>query len=79
MTTPINKIPKLLLNREQIARHAEALGAMVYASSLPRAYLIRDDEEVIIITQRNGYLRLRKADIENLIDELANIQEDMNR
>ena len=74
-----NKIPKIKLNREQIARSAEALGAVVYASSLPGAYLIRDDEEVIIITHSNGYLRLRKANIEDLIEELANIQEDMNR
>lgn len=74
-----NKIPKIKLNREQIARNAEAIGAVVYASSLPRAYLIRDDEEVIIITHNNGYLRLREADIDNLIEELANIQEDMKR
>lgn len=73
-------IARQLLNVEAIARRAEAIpGVMVYASYLPSAYLIRHDEEVLIITRRNGYLRLDAEDIPSLIEELANTLEDTRR
>lgn len=73
-------IPKIHIDTEAIASRAEAIpGAMVYASDLPSAYLIRHDEEVLIITRRNGYLRLDAEDIPSLIEELANTLEDTRR
>lgn len=72
-----SKIPRLRLLIEQIANRAEAQGLTVYASSLPAAYLIRADEEVLVVTHRKGYLRIKKEHIQPLIEELANIQEDM--
>lgn len=72
-------IARQLLDVEAIARRAEAIpGVMVYASYLPEAYLIRlTNEEVLVVTGRNGYLRLRAKDIRPLIEELENILEDM--
>ena len=72
-----NRIPRLRLRIEQLANCAEAQGLTVYASSLPAAYLIRADEEVLVITHKKGYLRIKKEHIQPLIEELANIQEDM--
>lgn len=74
------KIPKIKLDTEVIANRAEAIpDAMVYASDLPSAYLIRHDEEVLIVTRRNGYLMLDAEDISSLIEELANTLEDIRR
>lgn len=74
------QIPRFKLDTEVIANRAEAIpGAMVYASDLPSAYIIRQDAEALIITRRNGYLRLRAEDIPSLIEELANTLEDIRR
>ena len=74
------KIPRIKLDTEVIANRAEAIpGAKVYASDLPSAYLIRHDEEVIIITRHKGYLSLNAEDIPSLIEELANTLEDIKR
>lgn len=74
------EIPPLRLNTEKIANRAEAIpGAMVYASDLPSAYIIRHDKEALIITRRSGYLKLNAEDIPSLIEELANTLEDIRR
>lgn len=74
-------IARQLLDVEAIARHAEAIpGVMVYASYLPEAYLIRlTNEEALIVTGRDGYLRVKAKDIKPLIEELDNILEDMKK
>lgn len=75
-----NSIAPQILDIESIARKAETIpGAMVYASDLPKTYLIRlTSEEALIVTAKNGYLRLKAKNIKPLIEELENILEDIN-
>lgn len=75
----MKRIPRIRLNEEVIANRAEALGMTVYASDLPNAYMIRSDEEVLITTRASGYLRMKQEALPILMEELANIQEDLNR
>ena len=72
-------ITRQLLDVESIARNAETIpGVMVYASDLPKAYLIRlTNEEALIVTAKDGYLRLKAKNIKPLIEELENILEDI--
>lgn len=73
------EIYKQHLDIEALARKAETIpGAMVYASDLPEAYIVRlTNEEALIMTGRNGHLRIKAKHIRSLIEELENILEDM--
>ena len=75
----MKRIPRIRLDEEVIANRAEALEMIVYASDLPNTYLIRSEGEILITTRDNGYLRIDAEDLQALREELANIEEDLNR
>ena len=71
-------IPKIRLDIEQIATRAETMPhAFVYDSTLRSTYLMRRQNEILIITGNKGYLRIKKDDVPALVEELQNIKEDM--
>lgn len=73
-------LPKLRLNIEEIAIKAERLPhAFVYDSALRSTYLMRRQDEILVITGSKGYLRIKKDDVPALAEELLNIKEDMER
>ena len=75
----MKRIPRIRLDEEVIANRAEALGMIAYASDLPNTYMIRSEGEILITTRDNGYLRIDTEDLQALREELANIEEDLNR
>lgn len=75
----MKRIPRIRLDEEAIANRAEALEMIVYASALPNTYLIRSEGEILITTRDHGYLRIDAENLPSFREELANIEEDLNR
>ena len=75
----MKRIPRIRLDEEAIANRAETLEMIVYASDLPNTYLIRSEGEILITTRDHGYLRIDAENLPAFREELANIEEDLNR
>ena len=75
----MKRIPRIRLDEEAIANRAEALEMIVYASDLPNTYLVRSEGEILITTRDHGYLRIDAENLPAFREELANIEEELNR
>lgn len=76
----LTKIPELALNHEQILRTAEGYKCLVtYDSDIHCSGYIADEDKIVFLTRRNGYVRLTHDDARELIEELSYILGDIER
>ena len=74
------KIPQLGLDVETIMRIAEGTKVLVtYDSDVRSAAYIADEDQIVFLTRRNGYIRLKMKDAEKVVKELSYIIEDAER
>lgn len=74
------KIPRLKLNVSRILDKAEALPeTLTYESNNEGTAYVAGKEEILVFTSRKGYLRLRIEEARQMMVEIGNIIEDMER
>ena len=61
------------------AADTDKYDTVTFASAIRGMTQIIDNEEAAIVTTRNGYLRIKSQDIPILIEELANLHEEIER
>lgn len=75
-----NKIPRLRLRISALLYKAEQNNDLItYESSIPSLAYITDGQEILIVTNRRGYLRIQGDRIKQLTEELKAIREDNER
>ena len=76
----MKRIPRISLALERIMTTAETYNDLVtYDSDIRGAGYVADDEEVLVITTRHGYLRLRQEEVPKLASEILYIAEEIER
>ena len=76
----LNKIPPLKLNLENILKTADGIRELIsYDSIISGCGYVTDLKEALIVTRGRGYLRIRKDEIPNLIEELTFLEGDIER
>ena len=76
----MTKIPELALDQESILRTAEGYRCLVtYDSDIKCAGYIVDEDKIVFLTRRNGYIRLKPIEALKLIEELSYIIGDIER
>lgn len=80
MNRILRKIPNIRLDTEQIMRLVDANRDIIgFPSLLPSTGYAIDREEALVITGSRGFLRIKAEDIRTLREELAWIEEEMER
>ena len=79
-TKLMTKLPEIALDHECILRTAEGYRCLVtYDSDIKCSGYIADEDQIVFLTRRNGYIRLTLKEAALLIDELEYILEDIER
>ena len=74
------EIPIMKLHVSALLSRAErSLGLYTYPSDNPCAGYVTDGREILVLTTRKGYLRMKDEEATTLIEELQNIIEDNER
>ena len=80
MQGELKVLPKLRVAVDQILVRADAKRDLVtFPSSLSGTGYITDLQDILIVTRRRGYLRIKKSDLEAMLQELEWIGEEVER
>lgn len=73
----LNTVPKLKLNANCISVKASNMGLWcMRGEPLPIEYIV-DKEEMLLVTDSHGYLRIPHRDLEQVIEELSYISDEL--
>ena len=80
MQNELKVLPKLRLAVNQILKRADIKRDLItFPSLISETGYITDLQDIMIVTQNRGYLRIKKGDLETMLQELEWIREDVER
>ena len=80
MQNELKVLPKIRLAVNQILKRADIKRDLItFPSLISETGYITDLQDIMIVTQNRGYLRIKKGDLETMLQELEWIREDVER